>query len=230
VNFSAHDLADSLQKGIKQLNLDATREQQTQLISLLEQLIKWNKTYNLTAIKTPKEGLTLHLLDSLAVVPFIKANSVLDVPNVLDVGTGAGFPGLPLAIMLPEVNFTLLDSNAKKTRFIRQQIHLLGLNNVEVIHSRVEQQQNISENERFAIIISRAFASLANMVSLTQHLLAENGRWLAMKGRYDADEIKDLADHAQEVAHYRLNIPSLTAERCLVELKRCLLDQRGQID
>lgn len=204
------NLAERLNQGINQLGLSATSEQQIKLMSLLEQLVKWNKTYNLTAIKNPMEGLTLHLLDSLAVVPFIQHK------NLLDVGTGAGFPGLPLAIMLPEVKFTLLDSNNKKIRFIRQQVHLLDLVNVEVIHSRVEQQHNMS----FDGIITRAFASLADMVTLTEHLLADSGSWLAMKARYVTDEIQTLPDNLQKVAHQPLNIPGLSAERCLIELKR----------
>lgn len=203
------DLTEKLSDGIKQLELNATRVQQKKLMSLLEQLVKWNKTYNLTAIKSPMEGLTLHLLDSLAVVPFIRHN------NLLDVGTGAGFPGLPLAIMLPKVKFTLLDSNSKKIRFIRQQIHTLKLDNVEVVHSRVEQLQNI----KFDAIISRAFASLLDMVNLTEHLLVAKGSWFAMKGRYLKEEIQQASIKAQEVAHHPLSIPRLDAERSLIELK-----------
>lgn len=198
-----------LLKGLQSLNLEVSNEQAEKLLLLLEQLMKWNKTYNLTAIKSIKEALTIHLLDSLAVTPFIKQN------NILDVGTGAGFPGLPLAIMLPEVEFTLLDSNSKKIRFIRQQIHLLGLKNVEVIHSRVEDPQK----KVYLGIISRAFASIEDMVTLTKHLLANEGVWLAMKGQYNQQEIEYLSEQVVEIAHYSLDIPNLSAARCLIELK-----------
>lgn len=204
------DLPTALANGIKGLDLTASVEQQSKLLTLLEQLVKWNKSYNLTAIKNPMEGLTLHLLDSLAVIPFIKQQQILDV------GTGAGFPGLPLAIMLPEVQFSLLDSNSKKIRFIRQQIHLLGLDNVEAIHSRVEQPRE----EQYAGIISRAFASIEDMVQLTEHLLQQNGRWLLMKGLYSEQEVSALSGKVREIACHKLKVPGLSANRCLVELAR----------
>ena len=203
------DLILALSKGISGLELTTSDQQETKLLTLLEQLVKWNKSYNLTAIKDPMEGLTLHLLDSLAVTPFIQQQ------RILDVGTGAGFPGLPLAIMLPEVQFTLLDSNSKKIRFIRQQIHLLGLDNVQVIHSRVEQ----SREERFDGIISRAFASIQDMIQLTEHLLEQQGRWLLMKGQYSAQEVSDLSGRVREIACHNLQIPGLSASRCLIELE-----------
>ena len=203
------DLATKLHSGLKVLKLNATEEQQSKLLLLLEQLVKWNKTYNLTAIKTAEEGLTLHLLDSLVVVPYIQQKTIIDV------GTGAGFPGLPLAIMLPNVKFTLLDSNSKKIRFIRQQIHLLGLENVTVVDSRVED----FTTERFEAVISRAFASINDMTEMTQQLLTENGRWLAMKGLYSQQEIADCVVKVEEIACHSLEIPGLSAERCLIELE-----------
>lgn len=209
MGLSNVDLAGSLKQGLDSLSIEASIDQQVKLITLLEQLVKWNKAYNLTAIKDPMEGLTLHLLDSLTVLPFIQQQTILDV------GTGAGFPGLPLAIMLPEVKFTLLDSNSKKIRFIRQQIHQLELGNVEVIHSRVEQVKD----KLFDGIISRAFASVQDMVKMTQHLLGANGHWLAMKGQYSVQEVKDLADEIEQVACHQLQVPDLSAARCLIELK-----------
>lgn len=198
-----------LAKGLQSLNIEATIEQQEKLLLLLEQLMKWNKAYNLTAIKNSKEALTLHILDSLAVTPFINQK------HLLDVGTGAGFPGLPLAVMLPNVQFTLLDSNSKKIRFIRQLIHLLGLKNVDVIHSRVEEPQE----KVYDGIISRAFASIEDMVTLTKHLLADDGVWLAMKGQYSKTEVDDLSEQVVEIANHSLEIPNLSAARCLIEMK-----------
>jgi len=198
----------ALTKGLDQLNLLSDQAQQRQLLCLLEQLIKWNKTYNLTAIKNPRECLILHLLDSLAVTPFIKQQTILDV------GTGAGFPGLPLAIMLPQTNFTLLDSNNKKIRFIRQQIHELKLTNVEVIHSRVEDVAEL----QYDGIISRAFASIEDMVDVTKHLLTKNGRWLVMKGVYKGSETEQLKATVTEVSYHELNVPGLDARRCLIQL------------
>lgn len=202
------DLAKSLVTGLDCLELKSTLQQQSKLLTLLEQLLKWNKSYNLTAIKEPMEGLSLHLLDSLAVIPYIRQQ------RILDVGTGAGFPGLPLAIMLPKLKFTLLDSNSKKIRFIRQQIHFLNLDNVSVIHSRVEQLHGPC----FDGIISRAFASITDMVQMTGHLLDQNGCWLAMKGHYAKEEIAALSGNVKEQAVYELQIPGLSAKRCLIEL------------
>jgi 16S rRNA (guanine527-N7)-methyltransferase len=203
-----YELAGPLQRGLECLDLFATQEQQQKLLLLLEQLFKWNKTYNLTAIKQPKQGLNLHVLDSLAVVPFITQKTLLDV------GTGAGFPGLPLAIMLPNVTFTVLDSNSKKIRFIRQQIHNLQLTNIRAVHSRVE---DFIEG-KFELIISRAFASIHDMLSITNHLLAENGHWLAMKGVYSSEEIQQVSKIAIEKKVHMLNVPGLAAERCLIDL------------
>jgi len=202
------DLSAELSDGLQTLGIQASPKQEKQLLSLLEELLKWNKTYNLTAIIDPSEALTLHLLDSLAVMRLIKQK------NIIDVGTGAGFPGLPLAIMLPDVQFTLLDSNNKKIRFLHQQIHLLGLTNVTAVHSRVEDYRF-----QFDAVISRAFASLVDMITITSHLLADGGCWLAMKGQYSKQEVVDLANMVDQVAYYSLDVPGLSAERCLVELK-----------
>jgi 16S rRNA (guanine527-N7)-methyltransferase len=198
-----------LSKGLDQLHIVASQAQQDHLLFLLQQLIKWNKTYNLTAIKDPREVLTRHLMDSLAVIPYINHKTILDV------GTGAGFPGLPLAIMLPKTQFTLLDSNSKKIRFIRQQIHELKLSNVEVIHSRVEDAKGTG----YQAIISRAFASMEDMVNLTKHLLASGGVWLAMKGKYSGLESATLKALVNEVNVHELKVPGLGAKRCLVLLE-----------
>ena len=204
------DWSNELEQGLCKLAVEATDHQKKQLNDLLVNLLKWNKSYNLTAITDPSQALTLHLLDSLAVFPYIKQ------PRIIDVGTGAGFPGLPLAIMLPEVSFSLLDSNSKKIRFIRQIIHQLDLDNVEAIHSRVEQHKF-----QYDGVISRAFASLEDMINLTQHLLSPSGVWLAMKGVYSKEEVLSISDKAVETACYKLEVPNLSAERCLIELVSC---------
>ncbi len=206
---SSEELQNSLTQGLAKLTIEATSEQQKKLLTLLEQLVKWNKAYNLTAIKSPKEGLILHILDSLAVLPHTSQ------PSLLDVGTGAGFPGLPLAIMLPNTQFTLLDSNSKKVRFIQQMVHLLALNNVEAVHSRVESYSN----QGVDAVISRAFASIEDMVLQTKHLLNSNGKWLAMKGVYSSEEVQAVHSMATEMAYHSINVPGLDAKRCLIELE-----------
>lgn len=203
------ELSQQLTLGAKALNLQISDQQIDDLITLIEQLQKWNKAYNLTAIVEPEKSLKLHILDSLAVIPFIKQN------NIIDIGTGPGFPGLPLAIMLPQVQFTLLDSNSKKVRFIRQVIHTLKLNNVEAVHSRVEDYQA----KTYSIVISRAFASINDMIAMTKHLLSVDGSWLAMKGQYNKEDVDCEQLNIKEVACSNLNIPGLNAERCLIEFK-----------
>lgn len=203
-------LLKKLKQGVDDLKLRLNDEQISQLHELLIQLLKWNHAFNLTAINDENEALKLHLLDSLAVVPF------WHFTKTLDVGTGAGFPGLPLAIALPEQEFHLLDSNSKKIRFIRQQIHHLGLTNVHAYHSRVEKHQV----QGYQAIVSRAFASLTDFVSLSEHLLEADGRWMAMKGVYQDDEIEAIPDSVEQVAMHQLHIPQLDAQRCLIELKR----------
>ena len=200
---------EKLIQGVQQIGLDLSDEQLDKLVELQAQLMKWNNAFNLTAITDESEILKLHLLDSLAIAPFWRFDTTLDV------GTGAGFPGLPLAIALPEQEFHLLDSNSKKIRFIKQQIHHLGLTNVSVFHQRIEKHQG-----RYDAIVSRAFASLIDMLQLTQPLLAENGRWMAMKGTYPEEEIAHLPDWAIEVENHPIRVPNLHAERCLIELKQ----------
>jgi len=203
-------LLTRLSQGLNQLNLSLDNEQIEKLHELLVQLLKWNKAYNLTAISDEYEALKLHLLDSLAVVPY------WHFATTLDVGTGPGFPGLPLAIAKPDLEFHLLDSNSKKIRFIRQQVHSLGLNNVEAHHCRVEDHQSTG----YQAIVSRAFASLKDMVTLSEHLLAEDGRWMAMKGVYDQAETAALPSQVLIESVNPLSVPGLNAERCLITLKR----------
>ncbi len=198
-----------LTQGVEKIGLALSQQQLEQLIELQAQLLKWNQTFNLTAIKDEGATLKLHLLDSLAIVPFWHFDKTLDV------GTGAGFPGLPLAIALPNKQFHLLDGNSKKIRFIKQQLHHLGLTNVSVYHQRVEQHQG-----DYNAVVSRAFASLSDMLEATQHLLAPEGRWMAMKGAYPKQEVGQLPEWSTEVTTHNIDVPGLNAERCLVELMR----------
>jgi len=199
-----------LSSGAKELALDLNEHQLDQLVLLQQELLKWNHTFNLTAITDPLESLKLHFLDSLAIAPLWRFEKTLDV------GTGAGFPGLPLAIALPQYRFHLLDSNGKKTRFIRQQAHQLGLSNITVHHSRVE----LLKKPLFDCVVSRAFASVNDMLELSAHLLKPGGRWMAMKGAMAAEEIEQLPATTRLLQCHLLSVPGLNAERCLLELGR----------
>ncbi|UOA09910.1 16S rRNA (guanine(527)-N(7))-methyltransferase RsmG [Methylobacter sp. S3L5C] len=192
--------------GLESLNLSTAEDKVEQLLGFIKLLEKWNKAYNLTAIRDKEEMVRLHLLDSLAILPFIEGK------RVIDIGTGAGLPGIPLAIYLPDIEFTLLDSNAKKTRFVQQAILELKLKNVTVCHNRVEQYH---PETSFDTAITRAFASLSDIVKLTAHLLNKNGVLLAMKGQ--APDVSELESAITTLIP--VNVPGITAERCLVRIQ-----------
>ncbi|MFA6161896.1 MAG: 16S rRNA (guanine(527)-N(7))-methyltransferase RsmG [Methylobacter sp.] len=201
------DCRKILVSGIAALNLNVTSEQVDQLLSFIKLIEKWNKAYNLTAIRDREDMAKLHILDSLAIVPHIEGK------RVIDIGTGAGLPGIPLAICLPEVGFTLLDSNAKKTRFVQQVVLELKLKNVEVLHSRVE---NYHPVQVYDAVLTRAFASLPDIVKLTAHLLARDGVLLAMKGQnLDAE----LAEITAKKSVISVSVPGVDVERCLVRIQ-----------
>lgn len=193
-----------------QLALSATDEQVSQWCTHLELLLRWNKAYNLTAITDPKDVITHHLADSLSVIPYIVGN------RVLDVGTGGGFPGIPLAIYYPNKEVILVDTVQKKTRFLRQVVGDLGLQNVQVFHARVEQ---LKLDESVSEIVSRAFSSISQFVQLTEHLADRHTRWLAMKGKFPHDELKALSGHFAYTSH-PLEVPGLDAERHLIQINR----------
>lgn len=205
--LSSQQLAD----GIKQLNLNIDEEKQELLLRYLEQLAKWNKAYNLSGIKDPGSMLTLHLLDSLSILPFISETSVLDV------GTGAGLPGIPIAICKPKTEISLLDSNGKKTRFLFQAITQLSLKNTEVINNRVENYQSPKSVD---IVVSRAYSSLAQFISQTRHLLGEKSKLLAMKGHYPQTEIDALPEGFKLLEVHKLHIPGEAGARHLLEIVR----------
>lgn len=192
------------------LDLTLSDQQYTQIEHYLTLLLRWNKVFNLTAIRAVEDMLPLHILDSLSVVPFVHYQ------HCLDVGSGAGLPGIPLAIVQPEKKLTLLDTNGKKTRFMRQAVIELELQNVEVVHARVEKW---SPEQPFDAIISRAFSSLQDFVNLTAHHVTHAGRFYAMKGRYPTDELEQLPQGYQATA-LKLSIPTLHVDRFLIEIKK----------
>jgi len=195
-----------LVSGLQSLNLSQAEDKIEQLLGFIKLIEKWNKAYNLTAIRNREDMARLHVLDSLAIVPFIEGK------RVVDIGTGAGLPGIPLAIYLPEIKFTLLDSNAKKTRFVQQAILELKLKNVSVCHNRVEQYH---PEKRFDTVITRAFAGLSDIVELTAHLLNKDGVLLAMKGQIP--DVSKLESAKTELIP--VNVPGISAERCLVKIQ-----------
>jgi len=196
-----------LVSGIASLNLNVTDENIEQLLNFIKLIEKWNKAYNLTAIRDREEMARLHILDSLAIAPHIEGK------RVIDIGTGAGLPGIPLAICLPEIDFTLLDSNAKKTRFVQQVVLELKLKNVEVLHSRVE---NYHPEKTYDAVLTRAFAGLSDIVKLTAHLLAKEGVLLAMKGQNPDAELAGIAAKKSVVS---VSVPGTDIERCLVRIQ-----------
>jgi len=214
-------LLGSIEWGISQLGLAGHSGLGAQLERFLHGLIKWNKAYNLTAIRDPQQMVALHLMDSLAVAPYVfGAADQLSATPVLDVGSGAGLPGIPLALYYPQTEFVLLDSNGKKTRFLQQMKIELGLANVSIIQARVEDYDGAFEQ-----VICRAFASLANIVTTTQHLVAEGGSLLAMKGKLEDEKLT--ATELQVVAVHALEVPGIEAERHLYELRRHTHHQKG---
>lgn len=199
------ELAEKLAAGVAEMGLPVSSETQQALLRYLALLEKWNKVYNLTAVRNPMEMVTLHLLDSLSVLPYIKSR------NLLDVGSGGGLPGIVLAICLPDLQVTTIDTVQKKAIFMRQVKGELGLDNLEVVHARVERYQ---PEEKFEVIISRAFSELGLFVRLTEHLLKESGRWFAMKGVSPDRELEGLDVAKSNIQP--LSVAGLNAARHLI--------------
>lgn len=200
-----------LAKGIAEAGLPIDEQKQKKLLAYLALMQKWNKVHNLTAVRDADEMVTLHLLDSLVVLPFIDGKALLDV------GSGAGLPGIPLAICLPDLKVTVIDSNNKKVSFMRQAKAELGIDNLEVLGGRVEE---IAPKRKFDMVISRAFSDLDLFISLTHQLCDAQGKWLAMKGVYPEAELAEL-EKKTGIAPSKveeLKVPGLAAQRHLVFL------------
>jgi len=180
------NLSNQLSSLISKLSFEVSLHQQEKLLAHLELLNKWNRIDNLTAIRDPDKALTHHVMDSLSVAPHVEG------ARILDFGTGAGFPGIPLAVLFPEKHFVLLDSNKKKTRFLKQVCLELELTNAEVLHERVE---NYSPAELFPTVLCRAVASVKELLQIAGHLTNKNGIFLIMKGSYPAEELVSLPEH-----------------------------------
>lgn len=205
--FDMKSLGIQLENGLAAMGLSINVPVQQKLLAYLALIYKWNKVHNLTAVREPAEMVTLHLLDSLAVLPHIQAE------RLLDVGSGAGLPGIPLALCLPQMRVTVLDSSHKKASFMRQAKAELGVDNLEVICGRVEQFKPV---ELYDVIISRAFSDLNQFTSLTRHLCKPDAQWLAMKGVHPYDELTQISIKPSQIAP--LHVAGLKAQRHLVFL------------
>ena len=205
------DLAERIAAGADELEIRLDSSQVASLVAYLRLIEHWNGTYNLTSIRDPRVMVTHHVLDSLAATAALQRRRAPAVRrHLLDVGSGAGLPGIVVGISLPDTEVVCVDSVGKKAAFVTQAVASLGLRNVSAIHVRVER----ISSRRFDVIASRAFASLADFVGGTRQLLAENGEWMAMKGKPPNDEIAALTDATAEIEP--IAVPGLEAERCVV--------------
>lgn len=209
------NLSKALASGLQQLNVEIAAPAQKKMLAYMALLQKWNKAYNLTAVDDPVEMVTRHLLDCAAALPYLGTES-----PVLDVGSGAGLPGLVFAIVRPEQQFFLLDSLGKRTIFLEKVIRDLKLSNVNVLNTRVETYQS---DAPFAIITSRAFSSLKLFVDGTLHLADKNTAYLALKGRNQPDEINEISKLVTHLKIHKLDIPHLGAERHIVNFKLAII-------
>jgi 16S rRNA (guanine527-N7)-methyltransferase len=209
------DLREILVQGANEMKVALTELQISNLLSYIREFDKWNKAYNLSAIRDIRQMVARHLLDSLSVVPYF-LKTIHSTQHVIDVGTGGGLPGIPLAIMFPEKKFTLLDSAGKKARFLFHVKTLLKLDNVNVENRRVEEFQPA---QKFNAVISRAFASLQDMTEACEHLLEDSGVFLAMKGIYPQDELAPIANKIALLECIKLEVAETDGERHLLVLQ-----------
>ena len=208
------NLAAGLSAGILALGLDLSADRQKLLLDYVALIQKWNKVYNLTALRDPADMLTHHLLDSLTAVAPLTRHTQGQAVRVLDVGSGGGLPGVVLAICVPELNVTCVDTVAKKAAFVQQVAVSLKLPNLRGLHARVE-----SLVEPYQVICSRAFASLPDFVTWSRSALAEGGVWMAMKGKHPQDEIDALPADVKVFHVEPLTVPGLDVERCMVWMR-----------
>lgn len=199
-----------LDRLLGQTHLNLSADQKQQLVDFVALLDKWNKAYNLTSVRDPNEMLIKHILDSLVVSPYLQGQQFIDV------GTGPGLPGIPLAIANPDKQFVLLDSLGKRITFIKNAVRQLGLKNVVPVQSRVEEFQD----QQFDGVLSRAFASLKDMTDWCYHLPNTSGQFYALKGQYHADELAEISQPIALVEVIKLDVPELVGERHLVVLKK----------
>ncbi len=214
-----NNLEVMLQTGADKMGLAITSEQISLLRRYVDLLMKWNRVYNLTAVRNPEEMIERHILDSLSVLPFVEKLVGAD-EGLLDVGSGPGLPGIPLAIMLPDRNISTLDCVGKKTRFQVQACTDLGIENVRVLNERVE---NWQPEELYDVVISRAFSSMKDMMTGTNHLLKADGKWLAMKGihpEHELVELKEAHPDIRMIESHSLNVAGCEGQRHLVILER----------
>jgi len=207
-------MRDTLQAAATELGLDLSDSQLDQLLAYLALLQKWNKVYNLTAVRDPAQMLSHHLIDSLSVIAPLQRHGA--PARLMDVGAGGGLPGVVIAICCPGTDVSCVDAVAKKATFIQQVAAELKLPNLHGVHSRVEQLNT----EPFGVITSRAFASLVDFTSLTRQLLAEGAVWMAMKGQHPTDEIAALPADVDVFHVEQLAVPGLDAQRCLIWMRQ----------
>lgn len=210
------ELRAQLLRGAIEMSVALNESQIEKLLAYVREFEKWNKSYNLSAVRDIRQMVARHLLDSLSVVPWLKGNKNFSATRIIDVGTGGGLPGIPLAIMFPERQITLLDSNGKKTRFLFHVKTLLNLTNVSVENRRVEE---FNPPEKFNVVISRAFASLQDMTEGCAHLLDQAGVFLAMKGLFPQDEFTPIADKINLIESVKLLVAETDGERHLLILQ-----------
>ena len=210
----SHPQQQRLAEGATALGLSLAPAQHAQLLAYLDLLAKWNKVYNLTAVRDPAEMLTHHLLDSLAVIAPLVRHTQGGAARVLDVGSGGGLPGVVIAICCPEMSVACVDAVAKKAAFVQQAAGVLGLSNLRGVHARVE-----SITEPYDVITSRAFATLADFTQWSAGSLGEDGVWMAMKGKHPTDEMAGLPPSVAVFHVEQLTVPGLNAERCLIWMR-----------
>jgi 16S rRNA (guanine527-N7)-methyltransferase len=220
-NILSASFEGQLEKACHTLSLEPTKQQQERMLEYLSQLLKWNKTYNLTAIRDPEQALVQHIFDSLAIIKPLNnffQQKKLDKKKVLDVGSGAGLPGVIIATMIPEALVTCVDTVEKKMAFVRQVSGVLELENLKVLHQRVE----LIQDNKFEVVTSRAFATLQDFAELAGETVEKNGILLAMKGKIPHEEITTLETesnwYVEEIE--TLKVPQLSAQRCLVWMKQ----------